>query len=92
MTGSAPVEAGSIPAVTAINPSHAGDAGLVTGTQRKERRREKLNYPTAEVTNPDGGRQSMVEADRSFSVVMNPQADAVLGLPNYPSVERQYKR
>lgn len=39
--------------------------------QRKERGREKLNSPTAELTNPNGGRQSMVEEDRSFSVVMN---------------------
>ncbi|GEM_PF-5819203 len=50
---------------------YPNQAGWEVSTQRKERGHEKLNSPTAEVTNPDGGRQSMVEADRSFSVVVN---------------------
>lgn len=50
---------------------YPNQAGWEVSTQRKERGREKLNSPTAEVTNPDGGRQSMVEADRSFSIVVN---------------------
>lgn len=44
--------------------------------QLKERGREKLYPSTAAVTNPNGGRQSMVKVDRSFSVVVNAQADA----------------
>ncbi|WP_260591625.1 hypothetical protein [Enterobacter mori] len=39
--------------------------------QLKERGREKLYPSTAVVTNPNGGRQSMVKVDRSFSVVVN---------------------
>jgi hypothetical protein len=42
--------------------------------QLKERGREK-QPSTAQVTNPNGGRQSMVKVDRSFSVVVNGGAD-----------------
>lgn len=38
--------------------------------QLKERGREKLYPSTVVVTNPNGGRQSMVKVDRSFSVVV----------------------
>ncbi|MCW1826501.1 hypothetical protein OLZ31_06505 [Enterobacter asburiae] len=43
--------------------------------QLKERGREKLYPSTAVVTNPNGGRQSMMKVDRSFSVVVNGGAD-----------------
>ena len=47
------------------------DTSEETRMQLKERGREKLYPSTAEVTNPNGGRQSMVKVDRSFSVVVN---------------------
>lgn len=47
------------------------DTSEETRMQLKERGREKLYPSTAVVTNPNGGRQSMVKVDRSFSVVVN---------------------
>ncbi|SAG84605.1 Uncharacterised protein [Enterobacter hormaechei] len=51
------------------------DTSEETRMQLKERGREKLYPSTAVVTNPNGGRQSMVKVDRSFSVVVNDGAD-----------------
>lgn len=51
------------------------DTSEETRMQLKERGREKLYPSTAVVTNPDGGRQSMVKVDRSFSDVVNDGAD-----------------
>ncbi|EFA4956369.1 hypothetical protein C2C42_11380 [Escherichia coli] len=51
------------------------DTSEETRMQLKERGREKLYPSTAVVTNPNGGRQSMVKVVRSFSVVVNGGAD-----------------
>ncbi len=51
------------------------DTSEETRMQLKERGREKLYPSTGVITNPNGGRQSMVKVDRSFSVVVNDGAD-----------------
>ena len=64
-----------------VRPTSAAkrcDTSEETRMQLKERGREKLYPSTAVVTNPNGGRQSMVKVDRSFSVVVN---KALLRLP-----------
>lgn len=56
-----------------VRPTSAAkrcDTSEETRMPLKERGREKLYPSTADLTNPSGGRQSMVKVDRSFSVVV----------------------